>query len=348
MKFLKILITSLSAAFIGSGLINSAFAQDQAKAPLIKMNIGGPSAGYWGTYLAEELGIYQKHGIDPKFYWFTSGAPLLAGLKSGSIDQTVTGLATVFALGQNIPLTIVSWEMDHGKGEGLIVGSKSQVQSYKDIAKAKLIGVAPGTCSQVSLRLIAHKAGVSYDKLNTVNLAPPLFANSFTGGSIDAAVGWAPWSIMGGGTKVASWDAEYGGVCPSINAFRPDFLKKHPDAAIRLLKVQAETQEIVRKNPQLAINVLQKYLKLPESVAKKFYELHSGENLPTFAEQLDPESQFSLVSKNGGLAKQLYVASQMLHEAGTIPAPLTWASLNTAIDASHMKKFVSEQQTAAK
>jgi hypothetical protein len=74
-----------------------------AQKDLIKINIGGPSAGYFMTYVAYDHGIYQKHGLDPNIHWFTSGAPLLAALKSGSIDQIVTGLAYVFALGQNIP-----------------------------------------------------------------------------------------------------------------------------------------------------------------------------------------------------------------------------------------------------
>jgi len=293
------------------------------------------------------LGIYQKHGLDPQFHWFTSGAPLLAALKSGSIDQTVTGMATIFAIGQGIPLKIVSWELDNGKGEGLIVNAKSGIRSYKDIGKAKVIAAAAGTCSQISLRLMAKKAGVDYSKLNVVNLAPPLFSNAFIGGSIDAAVGWAPHSIIDlADVKVVSWDADYGGVCPSINAFRPAFLEKYPDAPLRMLRAQAETMELVRKNPKLAIDVLQKYLKISEPVAKRFFELHSGENLPTFQQQLDPNSTFSLVSKEGGLAGQLHVASAMLYEAGTIPTPLSWDTINKAIDPSYMEKVVAENSGA--
>lgn len=317
----------------------------QGKSPskdLIKVNIGGPSAGYWVTYVAEELKIYQKHGIDPQFHWFTSGAPLLAALKSESIDQVVTGLATVFAIGQNIPLKIVSWEVDNGKGEGLIVSEKSGITSFKDIGKAKAIAAAAGTCSQVSLRLMAKKAGVDYSKLNVINLAPPLFANAFTGGSIDAAVGWAPHSInQPAGVKVVSWDSEYEGVCPSVNAFRPDFIKKYPDVAERMLKVQAETLELIKTNPQIAVNALVKNLKISEPVAKKFYELHCCSNYPTFKDQLDPNSQFSLTSKEGGLAKQLYVASQVLAEAGSIPKPLSWAEIQNSIDSSYMSKLVN-------
>ncbi|MDO8298733.1 ABC transporter substrate-binding protein [Lacisediminimonas sp.] len=341
MGFQKVLAVAMSALLISAGAAQTATAQSAAKKDLIKINIGGPSAGYWNTYLANDLGIYQKHGLDPSFHWFTSGAPLLAALKSGSIDQVVTGLAIVFAIGQNIPLKVVSWELDNAQGEGLMVTSKSGIRDYKDIIKAKAIAAANGTCSQVSLRLIAKAAGVDYAKLNVINLAPPLFANAFTGGSIDAAVGWAPWTmVQPAGVKVVSWDADYGSVCPSLNAFRPAYLEKNPDAAIRLLQVQAETMEMVRKNPKLAIDALQKYMKLSEPVAKQFYERHCCDKLPTFEQQLDPNSRFSLTSKEGGLAQQLHTASQMLHEGGTIPAPLSFADIHKAIDSSYLRKYV--------
>ena len=146
-----------------------------------------PSLGAFFPPIIKARKIDQKHGLDPKIHWFTSGAPLLAALKSGSIDQIVTGLAYVFALGQNIPLKIISWEVDNAQGEGLMVSDSSGIASFKDIAKAKKIGATAGTCSQASLKLMAKKAGVDYDKLNIVNIAPPLFANAFTGGAIDAA-----------------------------------------------------------------------------------------------------------------------------------------------------------------
>jgi NitT/TauT family transport system substrate-binding protein len=315
-------------------------ADDSGHQKLVTVTFGGPSAGYWNAYLANELGLYQKHGIDPKFYWFTSGAPLLAGLKSGSIDVVVTGLATVFALGQHIPLKIIFWELDHSQGEGLMVTASSGIKSYKDIAKAKAIGVQPGTCSQVALGLIAQKAGIQYSQLNTINLAPPLFANAFTGKSIDAATGWGPWTFLQPpDVKVVSWDPEYGGVCPSVEGIRPDFIKAHPDIGLKLLQVNQEARKLVEQNPKLAVNALQRYLKIPESAAKQFYERHCCNKLPTVAEQLDPQNPYSMVAKRGGLAKQLYIAAEVLHETGTIPVALTWEQIDDAVDPSVLRQY---------
>lgn len=338
MKFQKFFGAALGLLLSGS----VATAQNASSKELIPINIGGPSAGYFMTYVATDLGLYQKHGLDPKIHWFTSGAPLLAALKSGSIDQIVTGLAFVFALGQDIPLKIISWELDNAQGAGLMATEASGITSYKDIGKAKKIAATAGTCSQVSLKLMAKKANINYDKLNVVNIAPPLFANAFTGGAIDAAVGWAPWTMnLPAGAKLVSMDSDYGGVCPSINGLRPDFIAKYPSVPEKLLAVQEEARELIAKNPQLAIDALQRQLQISPAVAKQFYEKHCCGGLPTFEQQLDPKSQWSLVNPNGGLAAQAVLASQMLFELGTIPAPLKPETITAAIDPAPMRKFLS-------
>lgn len=341
MNFRKIL-------WLVTGLLcwnNVASAQSAPPKDLIPINIGGPSAGYFLTYVAADLGLFQKHGLDPKIHWFTSGAPLLAALKSGSIDQVTTGLAFVFALGQDIPLKIISWEIDNAQGEGLMVTESSGISSFKDLTKAKKIAATAGTCSQVSLKLMAKAAKIDYAKLNVVNIAPPTFANAFTGGAIDAAVGWAPWTMnIPAGVKVVSWDDEYGGVCPSINGLRPEYIAKYPSVPQKLLAVQAEAREMIAKKPQLAIDALQRQLQLSPEVAKQFYEKHCCGRLPTFEQQLDPNSQWSLVNPNGGLARQALVASQMLYELGTIPAPLKPETIAAAIDPAPMRKFVGDRR----
>ncbi|THD63400.1 MAG: taurine ABC transporter substrate-binding protein [Bradyrhizobium sp.] len=325
----------------------AATAQDTTSKELIPINIGGPSAGYFMTYVAADLGLYQKHGLEPNIRWFTSGAPLLAALKSGSIDQIVTGLAFVFALGQDIPLKIISWEVDNAQGEGLIATEGSGISNFKDLAKAKKIAATAGTCSQVSLKLMAKKASVDYDKLSVVNIAPPLFASAFASGAIDAAVGWAPWTMnLPAGVKVVSWDSEYGGVCPSINGLRPEYIAKYPSVPQKLLAVQAEAREMIAKNPQLAIDALQRQLQLSPAVAKEFYEKHCCSRLPTFEQQLDPQSPWSLVAPNGGLAAQALLASQMLYELGTIPTPLKPETVTAAIDPAPLREFLSKHRNA--
>jgi NitT/TauT family transport system substrate-binding protein len=297
-------------------------------------------------YVAIDQGLFKEVGLDPQFFWFPTGAPLLAGLKSGSIDVVTTGLATVFALGQKIPLTFIGWETDSAAGEGLVVGAQSPVKDWRDITQAKAVAAAPGTCAQVALGLLARKAGVPVGKLPVVNVAPPLFANAFKSGSIDAGLGWAPYpqTLQEQGYKVVAWDADYGpegGVCPSLYGARPEFLKQHPEVGLKLVQVRAKAQHLMAANPKLAVDALVKRLSVSEHVARAVLERIAGPAMPTLEQEVTPGTRWSLVDARAGLARKLFVASEVLHEAGTIAAPLTWEQIQAAIDPSYIQQYLA-------
>lgn len=341
MKIKQFFVSLLAAAGFASG----AFAQGSA-AP-IEVNFGYTTADHVTLYVAQDLGLFEKVGLKPKFFTFPSGAPLLAGLKSESLDVVTAGLGLAFALGQKIPLSIVYVNSNDATGEGLVVNKDSPIKSFRDIAKAQKIGSASGTCAQVALYLMAQKNGIEYGKLNVVNIPAPLLRNSFLSNSIDAGMAWSPYSasLDAEGFKVVSWDPEYaqGGVCPRMTAARPDFLKKHPDAGVKLLEVESLAADAVAKNPQLAVDALVKRLSLTPAVAKAAVE-RVYQQRPTLAQQLDPANPLSVVSTEGGLVGKLNLAMQVLHAAKTIPEPIPLNVIQQAVDAQHLKRFMANKR----
>lgn len=316
---------------------------------LLKFNYGAPTADYYVLYVANDLGLFKKHGLEPKFFWFPTGAPLLAGLKSESLDVFSTGLASAFALGQNIPIKLLFWEMDDAAGAGLVVSAKSGIKSYKDLPKAKTIGAASGTCAQVALGLIARKLNLKMTDFNVINIPPSLLANAFASGSIDAGLAWAPFAqaLEERGHKIVNYDADYGidnGICPVMTGGRTKFLEQNPEVGHKLVQINAEALEAIEKNPQLAIDALVKYLSVSPAVAKATYDRLCCSRRPTLEQQLDPNSPYSITSKDGGLVKKLQIATQVLAEAGTILAPLSAEAIAAAIDSSYVKKFVASRK----
>ncbi len=319
----------------------------QAQAPL-KFNYGAPTADYYVLYVAKDAGLFQKHGLDPTFFWFASGAPLLAALKSESLDVFTTGLASAFMLGQKIPVKLLFWEMDDAAGEALVVSPKSGITSFRDLKQAKAIGAASGTCAQVAVGLIARKIGIKMSELNIINIPPGLFQNAFLSGSIDAGVAWAPFAqaLAEQGQKIVNYDADYSGsdgdngICPVMTGARTSYLQQHPEIGDKLVRIHAEAQQLIEKNPQLGIDVLVKYLSVSPAVAKLTYDRVCCARKPTLAQQLDPNSPYSITSKDGGLVKKLQIATQILAEAGSIPLALTPETIAAAIDSSYVRRFV--------
>jgi ABC-type nitrate/sulfonate/bicarbonate transport system substrate-binding protein len=334
------------AVMLTLGSLASGSVAAQPTAAPLEFNYGYTTADHVNLYVAQDLGLFEKVGLKPKFFTFPSGAPLLAALKSESLDVVTAGLGLAFALGQNIPVKILYWNANDSLGEGLVVDAKSGIKTFQDIGKAQKIAAASGTCAQVALYVLAKKVGLDYAKLNVVNLPAPLFRNSFMSNSIDAGIAWSPYSMTldSEGYKVVSWDSEYtppGGLCPRTTAARPAFLKSHPEAGLKLVQVDALASEAIAKNPQLAIDAIAKRLSLPAAVAKATFERVYLPR-PTYAQQLDPASPYSMTSKDGGLAGKLFMATQVLYETKSIPEPIPMGAIQDAVDPTYLKQYAAQ------
>lgn len=315
----------------------------QSTAPkLIKVNIGLPISNYWPAYVARERKIFEAVGIEPNFYSFTTGAPLIAGMKSGSLDVAWTGLATLFMLGQDIPITFILVPLDSSSQMALVVNPSSGITSYKDIAKAKNIGAPTATCAQVSEVLAAKAAGVPVASLHTSNLAPNLLQIGLQNGLIDSTFIWGPWNLefVKAGYKVVSWDKDFeinGGVCATTIAVRPEFLAANPSVGCRLIKAHALSLMVAKKEPELAIHTMEEAFNISHALAKETYDTLL---IPSIKSQLEPNSPWSLTNKNGGLAEKLYVAGQALYEAKTFDKPITKEKIAASVDPQYAKQYL--------
>jgi NitT/TauT family transport system substrate-binding protein len=110
--------------------------------------------------------------------------------------------------------------------------------------------------------------------------------------------------------------------------------------ALKLVEVHALAAEALAKNPQVGVEALVKHLGISEAVAKANFERVCCGRKPTFDQQIDPNSQYSLTSKDGGLAKKLFVAGQVLHEVGSIPEAIPMKVIQDAIDPTYVQQYI--------
>ena len=334
-------LLTLASLFSGSGI-----AQDANKVgEPIPINIGLPNSNYWPAYVARELKLFEKAGFKPSFYVFQSGAPLIAGIKSGSLDLAWTGLATLFMISQDIPLTYLYTPLDSSSQEGLAVSPKSGIKSYRDIAKSKSIGAPTATCAQIAVVLAARKAGIPIGDLRVANLSPNLLENALKNEQIDSTFIWGPWvlQLRKAGYEIVNWDKDFepaGGVCATNVAARPDFLAAHPSAGCKLVKVQALTLEAVKRDPAVAIRSLEQTLGVTSDIAKETYETLT---IPSLESQVDPNAPWSLTAENGGLAQKLFLAAEALHEAKIFEKALTLDQIRKSIDSRYVAQYLANK-----
>ncbi|HMN78879.1 MAG TPA: ABC transporter substrate-binding protein [Burkholderiaceae bacterium] len=319
-------------------------AAQQAASPAkpIPVNIGLPITNYWPAYVARERKFFEAVGLEPKFFSFQTGAPLIAGMKNGSLDVAWTGLATLFMLGQNIPLKFVLVPLDSSSQMAMVVHPESGITGWRDIAKSKNVGVPTATCAEVSMVLAAKAAGVPRSAINSSNLAPNLLQTALSSKQIDTTFIWGPWhlALRDAGYKIVSYDKDFqigGGVCATTVAIRPAFLEANPSVGCRLIKAHALSLAAGRSDPASAARTLQEALNVSPAVAKEVYETLL---IPSIESQVEARSPWSLTDPDGGLAEKLYVAGQALYEAKAFDKPITRQQIQQSVDGSHIKRFL--------
>lgn len=336
-------ITTLAAAsWIPQA--NAQPAQAALASQLTPVNIGLPISNYWPAYIARDLKLFEQVGLAPKFYMFQSGAPLIAGMKSGSLDVAWTGLATLFMLGQGIPLKFVLVPLDSSSQMAYVVNPSTGIESFKDIAKSKNIGASTATCSEVSMVLAARAAGLQRSALRASNLAPNLMQTALQNGQIDSAFMWGPWNLLwrDAGYKIVNWDKDFmkdGGVCATTVAIRPDFLKTNPAVGCKLVKVHALALQAARKDPEHAIRTMQEAFNIPHKIARETYETLV---IPSIESQLQPNSPWTLSNKSAGLTEKLFTAGEALHEAKSITQPISRATIAEAVDDRYIREYLEK------
>ena len=312
----------------------------------ISFNYGLVTADQYAVYVAQDLGLFEKHGLKPNFTPFQSGALLLAALKSESIDVASLGMGGVFALGQNTKLKIIAWDVNSSFAAGF-VSKERDVKSFRDVAKAGKIGIATGSCAQVALYYLAQSAGVPYDKLDIINIPPAQARNALHGGAIQSAMIWAPYvfQVNDDGAHLVNYTTDWqptGGFCPSFMAGRESYLAANPEVGKRLIAVQADALKAIEKDSSIAIKALQKRLSIPESVAKRMFE-RVWDNRPTYAQQIDPQSPYSLAGPNG-LAAILKRGAEAFSVLKIVPKPIDPMLIDAAMDPSYIKIHVGASQ----
>ncbi|MBJ7310524.1 ABC transporter substrate-binding protein [Rugamonas sp. CCM 8940] len=308
----------------------------------IAVNIGYPRANYWPLYVARDLKLFEQVGLEPRFSAFTTGAPLMEGMKNGSLDVAWTGLATLFMLGKDIPLRFILVAIDTSSQMSMVVDPRAGIHGVADLKKSKAIGAPGGTCGEVSAVLAAKKARLPVGALKVSNLAPNLLLGALRNGQIDTAFIWGPWDLQlrDAGFKIVASDRDFvagGGVCASTVAMRPAFLERHPSVGCKMVKVHALALAAGRRDPEMAIRAIQKELGLSYKLAKESYETLAVPSIPS---QLAAGSAWSLTNEDGGLAEKLRVAAEVMFETKSFSQPLSKETIWRSIDAKHVRQYL--------
>lgn len=256
-------------------------------------------AGLTDSYIAEQQGLFKKHGVDVELVPIANGSAGISALQGGSLDVT---------------LAIPSWAMsadERGFGlvevyqneiahatppdsGGMLVAKSSPITKVSELA-GKTVAVNALQSGEVLMaRDVFAKAGVPLANVRFVEIPYPAMAAALERNQVQAAVAIDPFTTMiqsSGAGRVISW--VYTETIPGqpIGAFwtKRAFAEKNGDALARFAAAMDEAMRYLQADPKRARTLIAQYTGLPA----KYVEAMP---LTAWSSKVDPAKWRALVA----------------------------------------------------
>lgn len=286
-------------------------AQTTAARPV---RIGGtPAESYLQASLAQELGLFQKAGVNAEVQVQANGPTVAAALAGGTIDVGLGSTITIAnAVQRGLPFTIIApGVMEHSKAPvGLMcVGKSSSIRSAKDL-EGKTIALAglrqagdlatrawlakggldPAKVQLVEVPFADMGAGLERGTFAAANISEPMLLLAIRANGI-RCIG-DPYAVISPNTIVGVWYTTR------------DFAQQNPDIVRRIAQVALDAGRWANAHHEDSAAIISRLSKID-------IETIRGETRPMFAEAInvdDLQPQLDLAFKFGFLTKPMQVS----------------------------------------
>lgn len=239
-----------------------AFAQGR-KVRLAWVAVSGAMAPVW---LAQELNLYKKHGLDAELVYVGGSTVATRALLTGDLDITVnSGLSVVNAAGT-------------GASDIVLIAGISNVPPFYLMAKGgtttadlngKVIGTdKPGTATYHALMLALKHLNLTPRNVRIAPVGPPpTTLSAMEQGLVDAGILSPPISFRAESlgfqnlVDIASLGIHSQEIC--ITTTRA-FIRDHREGVLRFMKAFVEAIYVYRSDQETSVRVLEKYTRIPD------------------------------------------------------------------------------------
>jgi NitT/TauT family transport system substrate-binding protein len=272
-----------------------------------KMTIAtGVDPVFSAYYVAQQEGLFKKHGLDVRINTGPSGSAMVSFLINGQIESAF-GSEIAGVSNHNLdPNVVVVAQATRLVRWIAIVGRN--VDSL-DQLKGRKLGVARGSGGEVFWLALVDKLKLNAGDYTVVNVEAPEMVAALERGNIDAYAVWEPWVTRGlaavKNTKVLK-DQEgilEQGVYIYMNL---GWIKKNPEQADGFMKALVEATDLINKDRKRAAKDVSDFLKSLD---------------PPMVEQLMTKLRFEMVLDDFTISL-FKLAETQLKQQGKLTKPL--------------------------
>jgi ABC-type nitrate/sulfonate/bicarbonate transport system substrate-binding protein len=145
----------------------------------------GVTIGWAPFFVADDLDLWKKNGLDTKIVSFPSGRLVIESILGGSATfGTATETPVALAALNDLPIRILAVIDTH---EVYDLVATSDIREVEDI-KGKRIAYSSGTNAQVYLARLLDRSGLKFGDISAVSLNPAEMVSGLANGSVDGFV----------------------------------------------------------------------------------------------------------------------------------------------------------------
>ena len=215
--------------------------------------------GWFPWQVAEEKGLFAKHGVKVQLTYFESYTDSLNALASGNLDansQTLNDTVSSVAGGAKQTIVLTN---DNSTGNDQIIGAPG-INSIADL-KGKKVGAEQGTVDHYLLLLALKKAGLTIDDISFQPLETGAAAAAFASGRLDAVGAFAPFTTQAlarTGAKALATSTDFPGAIPDHLVVSRDLVTSRPNDVQKIIDTWYDTLGYIKANPAEAVAIMAK------------------------------------------------------------------------------------------
>jgi NitT/TauT family transport system substrate-binding protein len=269
-------------------------------------------------WLANHLGAFDRHGLDPEFKLFQTGLEIFQAMIGGSLDVLSTGavISNFPARGQGKMFLANAVEFATAQ---LWVRKDQGITAFADL-KGKRIATTFGTTAHVFLDIALKANGIAAKDIELLNQRMPDAVTSFISGAVPAVALWVPFNItvrdkVPGAIRLVDASAYYPqAAIVSGWATTADYHTRQRDLLVALVKVWGEGNDYLVSKTDEALGVLQRahYPQVPLADLKEQFQAEKAFSGGTWRE----------LYANGTLTKWLQQVTDFFVATGNISNPI--------------------------
>ena len=254
---MKVRISALILFFLSA--TSSAVAQQK-----VRLNWGAISGVMSSIWVAQEEGLFKKHGLDLELIHIASTSRAIQSMLSGEIHYTTAdALNSIQAVGAGADVVMIC------EGINRFVFSIMARPELKRLAdlKGKKIGITRiGSSTHTAVLFAVNKAGLAASDVSLLQLGEvPNILTTLLAGQIDAGALSPPTNSRAkkaGLHELVNLGIDGPEYPSTVIASTRVYVKANPDTTRRTIRALGEGLNLFKANRQVGIRAIQKYARL--------------------------------------------------------------------------------------